>query len=236
MRVTPDAAFPQLVEATFLERPNRFLLWAEVGGRRVAVASCDPGRLEGILERGTRLLLAPAATATRRTAYSLVLARHRRGWVSLMPALANRIVQFAVARGAIPALRHARVLAREVVRGGSRLDFLLQHRGAPLLLEVKSAAMVDKGRALFPDAPTARGTRHLLALTAAARRGEKAALLFVVQRGDALSLAPFADRDPVFARTLLRASRAGVRLWAYTCRVTPRGCTLDREIPVVLAG
>jgi sugar fermentation stimulation protein A len=234
MRVILDAGFPQLVEATFLERPNRFLLWAEVAGHREAVASCDPGRLEGILRPGARLLLVPATSTMRRTAYSLVLAHHGRGWVSLMPALANRIVQFALARKAIPALRGAKVVSREVAREGSRLDFLLHHRGAPLLLEVKSAAMVVKGRALFPDAPTVRGVRHLRALTAAARRAEKAALLFVVQRHDARSLAPFAERDPDFARALRDAARAGVRLLAYTCRVSPRGCTLDREIPVEL--
>jgi sugar fermentation stimulation protein A len=180
-------------------------------------------------------MLAPAASAMRKTAYSAVLARHGRGWVSLMPVLANRIVQFALGRQAIAAFRGARIEAREVVRDGSRLDFLLRHRGRPVLLEVKSAAVVAKGRALFPDAPTVRGLRHLTTLTASAGRGERAALLFVVQRQDAKSLAPFTERDPAFARALGDAARAGVRLLAYTCRVGPRGCTLDREIPVELA-
>ena len=234
MRVTHDAPFPQLVEATFLDRPNRFLLWADVGGRRVAVASSDPGRLEGILRPGTRLLVAPGSSPARKTAYSAVLARLGHGWVSLRPALANRIVQFALARRAIIPLRGAKIVAREVVCGGSRLDFLLDHRGASVLLEVKSAAVVDRGRALFPDAPTARGVRHLMALTDAARRGEKAALVFVVQRRDASSLAPFTDRDPAFARALQEAAWAGVHLLAYTCRVGRRGSSLDREIPVQL--
>jgi sugar fermentation stimulation protein A len=234
MRVSPDVTFPQLVEATFLERPNRFLLWADVGGRRVAVASCDPGRLEGILRPGTPLLIAPESSPARKTAYSAVLAQVGRRWVSLRPALANRIVQFALARRAIGALRGAKIVAREVVRGGSRLDFLLDHRGAPLLLEVKSAAVVERGRALFPDAPTVRGVRHVVALMDAARNGEKAALLMVVQRDDATSFAPFTERDPAFARVLREASRSGVLLLAYRCRVGPRGCTLDREIPVHL--
>jgi sugar fermentation stimulation protein A len=151
-----------------------------------------------------------------------------------MPALANRIVQFALARNAIPALRGAAVAAREVVRGGSRLDFLLRHRGASVLLEVKSVAAVRGRTALFPDAPTARGLRHLEALADAAARGEKAALLFVVQRGDVRRVSPFAERDPAFTAALAVARRAGVRLLAHACRVEPRGCTLGREIPVEL--
>jgi sugar fermentation stimulation protein A len=103
-----------------------------------------------------------------------------------------------------------------------------------VLLEVKSVAAVRGGTALFPDAPTARGVRHVEALGHAASRGERAALLFVVQRGDVRRVAPFAERDPAFAAALRAARRAGVRLLAHTCRVEPRGCTLGPEIPVEL--
>ena len=224
--------FNSLVPATFVGRPNRFLLWADVGRQRVAVASRDPGRLDGILVPGAPLLLAPAAGPGRRTAFTLVLARQGDVWVCLVPALANRIVHFAAAGNAIPGWKGVEVVRREVPAGSSRLDFLLRHRGRLVLAEVKAAAHVRGRRALFPDCPTERGARHVRALIAARRRGREAALLFVVHREDADRLAPWRAVDPAFADALRDARRAGVRVRAYTCRVTPDACTLARRIPV----
>ena len=227
-----DVRFGALVPATFVSRPNRFLLWADVGARRVAVASRDPGRLEGILVPGARLLLAPATSVGRRTAFTLTLARQGGVWVCLVPALASQIVHFAAARGGIAGLKGAEVIRREVASGGSRIDLLMRHRGRPLLVEVKAAVHAEGRRVLFPDCPTARGTRHVRALIAFRRRGNAAALIFVAQREDVFSLAPWAAVDPEFTRALRDAHRAGVRLLAYACRVRPEGCSLRRRIPV----
>ena len=229
-----DVRFKSLIPATFVARPNRFLLWADIGPNRVAVASRDPGRLDGILVPGAQLLLAPSETPGRRTGFTLVLARQGENWVCLIPALASQIVHFAAARGGIGGLKGAKVIRREVAAGRSRIDFLMRYRGRPLLAEVKAAAFVDGRRALFPDCPTARGTRHVDALAAARRRGHPAALIFVVHREDADRLSPWSAVDPEFARALRNAHRRGVRLLAYTCRVTPRECTLVRRIPVEL--
>jgi sugar fermentation stimulation protein A len=230
-----DVSFCSLREATFEARPNRFLVLAKVGNRRVRAASRDPGRLRELLKPGARLLLAPSSDPRRRTRYTVVLVRKAGRWVSLVPALANRIFEAALARGGVPGLRGARVVAREVKRGASRLDFLLQRRGKALLVEVKSATLVVGGRALFPDAPTARGTRHLGELTAVARSGTPAAVVFLVQRSDARLLAPHAGNDPAFAAALLRAARSGVRIRACSCRITRRGASLLGSIPVQLS-
>jgi sugar fermentation stimulation protein A len=229
-----DVRFRSLVPATFVARPNRFLLWADVGRRRVAVASRDPGRLEGILVPGARLLLAPSGNPGRRTQFTLVMARQGESWVCLVPALASQIVHFAAARGGIGGLKGAKVIRREVTSGRSRIDFLMQYRGRPLLAEVKAAVFVEGRRALFPDCPTTRGTRHVDELIAARRRGHAAALIFVVHREDADRLSPWSAVDPDFARALREAHHRGVRLLAYTCRVTPSECTLTRRIPVEL--
>lgn len=103
-----------------------------------------------------------------------------------------------------------------------------------MLVEVKAAVCVEGRRALFPDCPTVRGTRHVRELIAARRRGHEAALIFVVHREDADRLSPWSAVDPEFARALREAHRRGVRLLAYTCRVTPQECTLTRRIPVEL--
>lgn len=222
--------------ATLLARPNRFLVLARCGARTLRAACRDPGRLEALLRPGAPLRLRPAPGAGRRTRFDLVLARAGRVWVSLVPALANDVFAAALARGGVPGLRGARVLAREVRHGRSRLDFLLSVRGARVWTEVKSVGLVSGGVALFPDAPTARGARHVRALLALARAGEGAQVVFVVQRGDARAFAPFAARDPEFARVLREAARNGVRVRAYACRVSPRGVALTRPLPVRLAG
>lgn len=244
---THDWPFPPLIEALFVERPNRFLIRARLGRRVVEAASRDPGRLAELLRPGAVVLLSPAATLTspgtvpeavdvtrRRTRYTLTLVRHGSVWVSVVPALANRILEAALRRSGVPGLSGARVLKREVRVGESRLDFLLRRRGADILTEVKSATLVEAGRALFPDAPTARGTRHLRQLAVAAKTGRAAQVIFLIQRPDAVCLSPHRQRDPEFGQALDEAARAGVTLRAYTCRVSPEGCSLDQPIRIVL--
>ncbi len=228
----PDVSFGPLRSATFLERPNRFLVIARLAGRRVRVASRDPGRLHGLLVPGAEILLAPAAAgARRRTRYTLTLVRRGRRWVCLVPALANRILESALRRGGVPGLEGARILRREVPRGRSRFDFLLSYNGSRLLTEIKSVTFVTRRRALFPDAPTVRGVRHVRELLP---HGRGALVVFLVQRSDADWVTPFAARDPAFAAVLAAAVRAGVRVLAYACRVTRRGVRLVRAIPVRL--
>ena len=119
-----DVRFTSLIPATFVSRPNRFLLWADIGSRRVTVASRDPGRLEGILFPGARLLLAPAANPGRHIGVYADFGRQGDFWVCLVPALASQIVHFAAARKGMSGLKGAKVIRREVVSGRSRIDFL----------------------------------------------------------------------------------------------------------------
>ena len=197
------------------------------------MACRDPGRLIGLLRPGTPLLLAPRPGPHRKTRYDLVLARSGGRWLSLVPALANRIFESALRADRVPGLRGARVLAREVAHGRSRFDLLLEHRGHRVLVEVKSAGgLVRGGRALFPDAPTERGRRHLRELAAIARAGGHALAAFVVQRPEVRAFAPNRPLDPAFADALDEAAAAGVRLLAYACAVSPRGCRLLRRIRI----
>jgi sugar fermentation stimulation protein A len=227
-------ALPPLVEATFIERPNRFLVIARIGRRRVRVASRDPGRLEQLLVPGARILVEPTADPSRRTRATLILVRRGPLWVSAVPSLANRVLEAALEQGGVPGLARTRVLAREVTRGRSRFDFLLSGRSGPVLTEVKSVALVEGRRALFPDAPTRRGVRHLRELTAAQAGGQTTSLVFIVQRPDADCVSPHRERDAEFAQALDAAARAGVRLRAFTCDVSPAGVRLARAIRVVL--
>jgi sugar fermentation stimulation protein A len=134
----------------------------------------------------------------------------------------------------VPFQDHAS-FAREVPLGESRVDFRLQMPSGITWIEAKSVTLVEDGLALFPDAPTARGIRHVRELTGAVRQGDRAAIAFVVQRPDARRLAPHDRADPAFGEALRAAAESGVDLFAWTCQVNRETITVAGQIPVDLA-
>ena len=170
---------------------------------------------------------------TRRTAGTLLLVRYAGRWVSVDARMPNRLFARCLEKNCLPPFQGYTAWRPEVRWGHSRVDFLLEAPGRPpCLVETKSCNLVEDGLALFPDAPTARGTRHLLELAAAVQQGLRAAVVWFVQRDDASALAAHRVADPDFAQALVRARAAGVEAYAYRCRVEPEGITVLDEIPV----
>jgi len=221
-----------LVPVTIVRRRNRFAVDVRAGRRRLALHLPNSGRMQELLVTGAVGLAAVAAQARGRTQGTLVLVRHRGRWVGVDARLPNRLFEAALRAGALRPFRGYRRWRREVPVAGVRLDFVLEGPGGPCLVETKSCNRVDDGVALFPDAPTVRGTAHLRLLARAARAGRRAAVVWFVQRDDARVLRPFAAADPDFALAMARAAQAGVEFYAYTCRVTPRAVTVGSRIPV----
>lgn len=219
--------------AVLLERENRFLARCRLASGAVVRAHVpDRGRCLDLLLPGQPVVLVAAAGPLRSTGFTLLLARARsarRTWVSIDPAGATRLVAAAVAAGLLFPGRS--VVGREVAQGRSRIDLLLS---GDLLCEVKSAGAAQGGVALFPDAPTARGARHLRLLAARARAGRPAAVVFCAQRGDVQAIAPDWTIDPEFARALGAAARAGVQVRGLGCSAHPRGMRLRGELPVLV--
>lgn len=223
---------PPLIPATFIARPNRFLARVEMNGRLAWAHVHDPGRLKELLIPGAQLLLRPAR-GDRKTAYDVMLVRYRRTWVSIYSSLPNQLVKVSLERHELPELGEYPSFQREVRYDNSRFDFRLD-TDPPTWIEVKSASLVVDGVALFPDAPTERGRRHVEHLIDLVGTGQCAAVLFVVQRSDAREIRPNADTDPQFADACKRASNAGVSFYARTCRLGPKAITLGGSIPVRL--
>jgi sugar fermentation stimulation protein A len=156
--------------------------------------------------------------------------------VSVNSRVANGLVFAGLQAGFFPDLAMYPKVRRECGHGKSRIDFRLSGAAtaAECLLEVKSVTLVRGGRALFPDAPTTRGTRHVRELAGAVAQGLRATVLFVIQREDADSLSPNDETDPAFGAALREAARTGVEVHAYTCRVALDRVCLHQEVPVVL--
>jgi sugar fermentation stimulation protein A len=241
------------VEAVLIERPNRFLalcrlLEKDGQGPIVRAHVPDRGRCLDLLVPGQALVLAKARARPRgpprSTGYTAVLARAKSDsspWVCLDPAGAPRLVEAALERRLLFSLRGYTVCGREIALPGlrrrprPRIDLLLRGpEGEEVICEVKSVGAARAGVAFFPDAPTTRGLRHLALLSRLARSGRPAALVFCAQRGDAIAVRADRDIDPLFARALLGAARAGVRLAALVWEAAPEGMRLVGEAPVLL--
>ncbi len=225
----------ELIPATFLDRPNRFLGIVRLPDGREAEAHIgDRGRLEGVLGPGAEVLLSEAASPTRRTAFSVVCARTPEGvLVSVDPANANRLVR-ALLEARLLDLPPYESITPEVRLGASRIDFGLDlPDGERLWLEVKSAGAAAGDLALFPDAPSERAARHCQALAEEARAGRAAAIVLVAQRGDARAVGPH-PVDPHFAAALADAADAGVLLRGAAFAVELEGFRFLGPIPVRL--
>ncbi|HFD39115.1 MAG TPA: DNA/RNA nuclease SfsA [Anaerolineae bacterium] len=225
----------RVIEGRFLSRENRFRVTVEVGGQAVAAHLPNSGRLGELLTPGRRVLLVRREGAGRKTGYDLSLVEFEGQWVSVDARLPNDLAAEALRAGRIAPLRGYPTLRREVTRGRSRFDFLLEGPDRPpCWLEVKSVTLVVDGLACFPDAVTARGRRHVEELTEIVAGGERAAVLFVVQREDAQGFRPHDEADPAFGRALREAARRGVEVYAYACRIEPGRAAITHPLPVHL--
>ncbi|NLP18159.1 MAG: DNA/RNA nuclease SfsA [Firmicutes bacterium] len=221
-------------EGLFIERPNRFVARVKIKGEEVLAHVPSSGRMQELLYPGAKVFLLPKGGAHRKTPFDLILAHKDGILVSLDSRLPNLLVYRSLQKGALPPFGDGWRIEREVNYGSSRIDFRLQQGENTHLLEVKSVTLVQGQQALFPDAPTDRGTRHLTELTAARQDGYGAAALFIIQRADACTFSPNWNTDKNFAIALVRAAKAGVKVYAYDCRVTLKGVSLLGEIPVIL--
>ena len=255
--------YPGAIRAELVDRPNRFLARVKLqrpaidgrgrareAGDVVEAQVPDPGRLTDLLIPGNEVWASPASGEKRRTAWALLLARSQtepRCLVSVDTQMPMRLVQPLLQAGEIRGLGGPGWRIRQEVRvGGSRLDFSLEtgpeHQPEQrILLEVKSATLVIDGIARFPDAPTVRGLRHVEELITVARSDRtrprlRAALVFVVQREDALEVRPHPEIDPAFAAALARAEQSDVMLRAVSFAVNEQGFRYLGPLPVNTSG
>lgn len=232
-----------LVEACFVSRPNTFLVEATLtDGTLIQAHLADRGRLLTKLVPNARLLLGYKPAPKRKTAYQVAGVFLGDELVSLDTLLPNRLVAAALkARALAPFATYGHMEA-EVRVGASRFDFglaeqppaLRQRWGAaiPCLVEVKSVGDIQGDVAIFPDAPTSRGRRHLLELAALRTSGQRTAVVLIVQRNQGTAVAINRQIDPQLADTLADVVQRGVEVYAYRCPLTPKGIQLGPAIPV----
>ena len=189
-----------VIQARFIHRPNRFIVVCDASGLgRVRAFLPNPGRLWELFLPEAVLYLAPARDPNRRTKYT-VLAVERDGCPIFLDTHAtNHVARYLIEQGQVPGLERAEIVRAEVPMGNSRFDFLLRQDGHLVYTEVKSVTLFGNGVAMFPDAVTARGRRHLLELA----KLEGAAVVFLVHYPHVQWFMPDFHTDLAFSETFL---------------------------------
>jgi sugar fermentation stimulation protein A len=228
---------PPLVEGRLLGRRQRFFADVDLGGETVVAHCPNTGSMLGCKMPGSRVWLSRADNDKRKLAWTWEIVEAAPGVpVGIHTGRANRLVEEALAAGRLPEMAGFAALRREVKYGweNSRIDLLLAWADGRLgYLEVKNVtAAVDDGVALFPDAVSARGSKHLRELMAMVAEGHRAAVVFCVQRGDVNQVRPADAIDPAYGRTLRDAIAGGVEAYALAAAVSPAEIVLSRRVPV----
>lgn len=223
---------------TFLSRPNRFLAHVMLDGKEIVCHVKNTGRLKELLIPGTPVIVQyhpDAAASGRKTEYSLIGVGKQNAWVNIDSQAPNQAAyEWLTAGDGLPFCPRPQKVRREVRYGESRFDLSFTDCGQPWFMEVKGVTLDVNGTAMFPDAPTERGIKHLDELGRAVKDGYGAAALFVIQMKGISAFTPNAGTHPEFADALARAKKNGVHVWAYDCIVTENSMKLDAPVRVIL--
>lgn len=231
---------PPFEQGTLLRRYKRFLADVELPGGELLTVHCpNTGSMKNCVVPGTPCWFSRSDNPKRKLPGTLEITTTPLGWLAgVNTGRANHLVREALTEGVISELADYRNIRSEVRYGeeNSRIDFLLQGDDRPdCYVEVKNVTLeVGDGLLTFPDAVTARGTKHLRELSTMVRAGHRAILLYCVQHSGATRAGPADDIDPVYGATLREALAAGVEVLAYGCKVTAEEITLARRLPFVV--
>ncbi len=231
--------YHQVVEGVFLCRSNRFVAQVLVGGREETVHVKNTGRCKELLIAGCRVYLSVAENPLRKTKYDLIAVEKKRtGKPPLLINMDSQMPNHAAAewlrqgRGT-PFSQNAQI-RQEVTYGDSRFDCYIEDGERRAFLEVKGVTLEQNGIAMFPDAPTERGIKHIHGLMDCVRAGYEGCILFVVQMKEITAFCPHDAMHPAFGAALRDAQAAGVRILARDCIVTPDSLLVDAPVRVML--
>ncbi len=225
-----------LVPAVLIRRYKRFLADARLeDGREITAHCANPGSMMGLAEPGMRIWLEPNDDPKKKLKYGWRLVEHAGGdFTGVDTSVPNRALKASLMAGEVPGLEYPEVRPEVKYGENSRIDFLLSDGDRRAFVEVKSVTLSRQaGFAEFPDSVTARGLKHLDELSVVAAGGDRAVMLYLVQRTDCDRVGIAGDIDPAYAAGLIRARAAGVEVLAFDCRITPQEVELGKPLPFV---
>ncbi len=221
-------------KATFLQRPNRFIAHVLVDGKEEIAHVKNTGRCREILQEGTEVIIEEASNKERKTKYSLIAAYKGYVLINIDSQIPNSVVFEGIKDNLIKELPTVTKLAREVVYGNSRFDLYFEAGDQKGFIEVKGVTLEADGVAMFPDAPTQRGTKHIYEMIKAVEEGYSGYIFFLIQMKGVNYFTPNRIRDPELAEALSIAKEKGVSVLAYDSVVTKDGIILGAPVRIQL--
>ncbi len=225
-----------LQPATLIKRYKRFLADVTTDeGQEITVHCPNTGSMRGCSTPGSRVMLSTSPNPKRKYPQTLEMIRTEDTWIGVNTMLTNHIVAEAIADNRVSELQDIDTITKEVKTSkSSRLDLLLERGNEQIYVEIKNCSLVEDGWAMFPDAVTTRGTKHLNELADLVKKGHRGIIFFCIQRSDARQFRPAAHIDPTYAETLTKVIKKGVELLVYQAEVTPESITINKAIPFSL--
>lgn len=229
--------YENIVEGIFCFRPNRFIAECLVDGEKVTVHVKNTGRCRELLIPGVTVFLQYSDKESRKTKYSLISVMKGDILINIDSQIPNVVLNEALVKEkiALPGLKSpVSLIKREAAYQSSRFDFYIEAGDQKAFIEVKGVTLEEGGIALFPDAPTERGVKHLLELCKALDEGYLSYMIFIIQMKGISYFIPNEKMHARFAETLKEAASKGVHVLAYDCLITKESIEMDKEVKIKL--
>ncbi len=233
-----DYVLPPLLKGRLIKRYKRFLADVVLDSGKMVTAHCpNSGSMRGCAVPGAQVWLSESDNPRRKLAYTWELVETPASLVGINTQVPNRLVKNAIEQGHIPELRgYTKVLSEVKTSEHTRLDLKLEHASGPCCyVEIKNCTLLENRQAMFPDAVTTRGQKHLDELVTLAEKGDRCVIFYLVQRMDAEVFAPAGHIDGAYARKLNIAIQNGVEILAYDICIDIPFIRIHRLLPVLSA-
>ncbi len=224
-----------LIKGKLIKRYKRFFTDVKIG-KEIVTAHCpNTGSMKGLLDEGNEVYLLPNNDPKKKLKYGLEIIKSRKNLVGVNTHMANRIIEHGLKNNLVNELKNNDIIKPEVFfNKETRFDFLLEKKGQKMFVEVKNVTLFrNKDTAEFPDAPTARGTKHLLTLIDAIKKSYKTYLIFLVQIQNMKYFKIAKDIDEEYYKTYLIAKKAGVNFFAYRCDINSKRIFIDKKLKII---
>lgn len=220
--------YKNIKQAEFVTRKNRFVAEIRLDGNIHSCHVKNTGRLKELLVAGAMVFVEETDNPERKTRYSLIAVEKKDGVVNIDSQAPNKVFYEWVSKGGFG--KDVTLIKPETVYGNSRFDCYIEVGSRRIFVEVKGVTLENDGRALFPDAPTERGVKHLLELCECVKNGFEAYIVFVIQMKGVHIFSPNRNMHREFAEALEKCSRCGVNILCVDCNVTPDSLEISQSI------
>ena len=224
--------YERIKVGTFVERPNRFIAYVNIAGRKETVHVKNTGRCRELLIPGATVYVQESDNPNRKTKWDLIGVKKGNRMINMDSQITNAVVKEWIEKGNLFA--NSSLIKPETTYGQSRFDLYVEEGERKAFIEVKGVTLEEDGIVRFPDAPTERGVKHVEELCHAVSEGYEAYVIFVIQMDKVSYFTPNERTHKAFGDALRKAKKAGVHILAYDCKVKKDSISLYKEVPVIL--